>query len=257
MPARRPFASRTGYSRSASVFQRLTKCEIEARSRPFCGLRQSLRHVWTPALAQEEFSGLVQRAVQGRADLMGRDLLWPFYPFRYDMDLLRAHYRQRALVPFFHFMKGWSLADTGDTSGAFQEWSHAARLGKDVPWLESNLRYRWGVLGYQASKGERWVQAERVYRLSLERYPENAEAWANLAVCLEKQDRLEAAEQANRMALNVDPDWAQAHYNLAAALYYEGRYAEAWKEVRLAERLGLESSVRLIEELRKKMPEPR
>ena len=37
-------ASRTGYSRSASVFQRLTKCEIEARSRPFCGLRQSLRH---------------------------------------------------------------------------------------------------------------------------------------------------------------------------------------------------------------------
>src|SRR4051812_41663741 len=46
-------------SRSASVSHRLTKCGIEARSRLFCGLRQSLRHVWTPLEEQEKSSGAV------------------------------------------------------------------------------------------------------------------------------------------------------------------------------------------------------
>src|SRR3954454_18056102 len=42
--ARGPSASRTGCSRSASVFQRLTKCETGVGHSPSCGLRQSLRH---------------------------------------------------------------------------------------------------------------------------------------------------------------------------------------------------------------------
>src|SRR4051812_28423261 len=47
LPARGPCASRTDCLRSASVFQRLTKCETGVGHSPSCGLHQSLRHAPT------------------------------------------------------------------------------------------------------------------------------------------------------------------------------------------------------------------
>ncbi len=78
---------------------------------------------------------------------------------------------------------------------------------------------------------------------------------ANMALALDDQGRHEEAIKHNREAIRIDPDSPQAHNNLAVELYFIGEYAEAWKEVRLAEELGAEPNPEFIEALREKMPE--
>jgi len=57
-------------------------------------------------------------------------------------------------------------------------------------------------------------------------------------------------------ACRLDPASAGAHADLAAGYYLAGRYAEAWKEVALARRLGAEPSQDLLRALSGKLPDP-
>ena len=76
-----------------------------------------------------------------------------------------------------------------------------------------------------------------------------------MALALDDQGRHEEAIKHNREAIRIDPDSPQAHNNLAVELYFIGEYAEAWKEVRLAEELGAGPNPEFIEALREKVPE--
>jgi len=57
-------------------------------------------------------------------------------------------------------------------------------------------------------------------------------------------------------AIRLEPDLASAHNNLAISLYLKGDYAEAWKEVRLCRKYGLNPHPGFIKALSQKMPEP-
>ena len=86
----------------------------------------------------------------------------------------------------------------------------------------------------------RWVEAEACYRAALERAPERAELYNNLAVLQSRMGLPDAAEASYRRALALRPDYADALHNLAT-LYGRGRQhaqAEAALQAFLALRPG-------------------
>ena len=66
----------------------------------------------------------------------------------------------------------------------------------------------------------------------------------------------EAAIREYREAISLKPDFAAAHNNLAVALFFTGDYAEAWKEVHLCRKYGLEPPSGFLQALSAKMADP-
>ena len=84
----------------------------------------------------------------------------------------------------------------------------------------------------------------------------NALAYANLGLSLSDEQRIEEATDAYRESLRINPVSGKVHHNLAVALFHKGDYAEAWREVHLAERYGIQPVADFVKALAEKMPEP-
>ena len=71
------------------------------------------------------------------------------------------------------------------------------------------------------------VEAEAVYRKSLELDPQYADAWNNLGTALYNQNLHAEAETAYRKVIELDPQFAFAWYTLGNALFNQKRHTEA------------------------------
>ncbi|MFA9438429.1 tetratricopeptide repeat protein [Uliginosibacterium sp. sgz301328] len=74
---------------------------------------------------------------------------------------------------------------------------------------------------------KRYVEAEQACRTMLERAPDNADAYSNLAVALRLQYRPDEAVIAGETALRIAPDHQHAPINLALALIDSQRFEDA------------------------------
>lgn len=78
------------------------------------------------------------------------------------------------------------------------------------------------------------VGAAALYRESLERAPDNAEAWHLLGVALAQTGQTLPAIEAFGRAIALKPDHAEAHGNLGTVLQAADRFAESEKALRAA-----------------------
>jgi tetratricopeptide (TPR) repeat protein len=170
--------------------------------------------------------GLLRRPVPaGRPALpMG---LWDIYPFRWSETLLAEHYRDRALVCFYPFMKAVALRSGGRPAQALQELREALSLGPDVQWLgpQISLAGRW--LGFAATQSKDLGLAEQAFKLALAAEPDLAETYDDLGTVYERSGRGEEAERAYQKAARLDPKSGKAYYNLGAFYWARSRWAES------------------------------
>jgi 4-amino-4-deoxy-L-arabinose transferase-like glycosyltransferase len=122
--------------------------------------------------------------------------------------------------------------------------------------------YRANVAGWHYGEGTAWLtagheeKAIRHFRSAIRVNPEYADAYVNLGIALRNQGKTDEAIEAYREAIRIRPNIPEAHNYLAVALYFKGGYAEAWREVHLAEQYGATPHPDFLENLSRKMPEP-
>ena len=85
------------------------------------------------------------------------------------------------------------------------------------------------------------------------RYPEALNNYGSALIAIGRAD--DACDRL-RKAIALRPDYAKAHFNLAVALFTKESHAEAWVEVRVAQRLGFDPPERFLRMLAARMPEP-
>jgi hypothetical protein len=170
--------------------------------------------------------GLLRRPVPAGRSAMPISL-WDLYPFRWSQALLASHYRDRALVCFYPYMKAVALRAESRPAQALQELREAWRLGPDVLWLgpQVSLAARW--LGFAAAQSRDWGLAEQAFTLALSAEPGLAETYDDLGTVCERAGRWSEAERAYRQAVRLDPRSGKAYYNLGALYWGRSRWAES------------------------------
>lgn len=182
-------------------------------------------HDLVPAgLLQESRSGRGSKGENAVPQQVAGLSAWEFYPLRYSRGLLAHHYRDRALVPLYPYMKALALRRSGDLRGALRELQAARDLGPDVTWLSTNTVLQLSWLGYEASERTDWKLARDIYAGLLVQAPGQADGWLNLGVALEKTGDLGAAEAHYRRALELDPSLLQGYLNLTAVYWHRGDF---------------------------------
>lgn len=174
-------------------------------------------------------AGLLQESRLGMGSKGGRKgtkglAAWEFYPLRHSREILAHHYRDRALVPLYPYMKALALRRSGDLRGALRELQAASDLGPDVAWLSTNNVLQLSWLGYEASQKGDWRLARDIYAGLLAEAPGQADGWLNLGVALEKTGDPDAAEAHYRRALELDPSLLQGYLNLTAVYWHRGDF---------------------------------
>jgi len=115
---------------------------------------------------------------------------------------------------------GHVLARMGDLSAAEAAWGRALTLDPD------NLRSLKGMARLRAETRE-YEAAADLLRQVLEREPEDADNWLNLAELLQFLDRQAEAEEALQTAVNLAPGRGEIHANLGRLFFSSGRVEAA------------------------------
>jgi len=144
------------------------------------------------------------------------------------------------------FSLGLCLSRLGRKSDAVHYYERALRLNKRHIPAHKRLAE---ILEEQGKIGEAVLHYRQVLALD----PNDAETHNNLGRLLGQTGKLDEEIEHYRKALRIKPNLAEAHGNLAVALYFKGRYAEAWKEVELCRKYGVEPHPDFIKALREKL----
>ncbi len=107
---------------------------------------------------------------------------------------------------------------------AFLGKSDAARrtLSKGTPTNTTHAAGTWMSIGATEGKNQRYLEAEKAYRKSLELNPDLPEAWLGVGTTLRATGRAKEAEEALRKAVKLKPSLAGAWFNLGAILDEQG-----------------------------------
>ena len=144
---------------------------------------------------------------------------------------------------------GRALARTGRLRAAIESYRTALEINPDSSKAHASLGDTLAAMGREPEAIAHYEQALRIS-------PATPETHNNLATVLHGQGRLDEAIRHLEEAVRLRPDYGVAHANLAAGYLAAGRYAEAWTEVRLAERHGARPPESVLLLLEQKMPEP-
>jgi Flp pilus assembly protein TadD len=148
-----------------------------------------------------------------------------------------------------YFNLGTAYDSQGDYPAAVAQYTKALELNPMN--LEAHVNLG-NILAHSGS----YEEALKHYRTVLSVNPLQIEARVNLATSLLKLGDRQAAIEQYLEAIRIKPDYAIAHGNLAVIYYYVGRYADAWREIRIAQSYGFSADPRFLEHLSQKMPEP-
>jgi len=149
-----------------------------------------------------------------------------------------------------HINRGKMFAAQGKIEQAIREYQAAIKANPLIAEAHYNL-------GLAYKRQNRLDEALKEYHEAIRLEPKWPAPHNNLANVLLLQKKYDEAISEYKEAIRLNPAHAEAHNNLAAAYMYVGRYADAWKEIRLARKYGFNPSPLLIEQLSKKMPEPK
>ncbi|MEE8106364.1 MAG: tetratricopeptide repeat protein [Planctomycetota bacterium] len=92
----------------------------------------------------------------------------------------------------------------------------------------------YGVAATIASNLERYEEAERLLRITIESPTASANSYADLAMMVRAQDRTEEAEKLCRRALEMDENCARAHGEMGVILMVQGKLEEAERHFRVS-----------------------
>lgn len=148
-----------------------------------------------------------------------------------------------------HKNLGMALKQRGQEDEAIIEFSEAVRIAPSFTIAHVLLA---DIL---ARKG-RLDAAIKHYSAAVASEPENPKIRLALGNLLYQTGRSKDAIKEYLEAIELKPDLAEAHNNLAVAYFSEGKYAEAWREVMLAKKYGLEPTPSFIRALSQKMSKP-
>ncbi|MDI6829330.1 MAG: tetratricopeptide repeat protein, partial [Armatimonadota bacterium] len=144
---------------------------------------------------------------------------------------------------------GLAYATRGQIDEAIKQYKRALELQPTHFFAHSNLG------DALVAKGK-LDEAAIHYRQAIIALPNNPKPYFKLGTLYGEKGQIDDEILQYRKAISLKPDFGEAHNNLAVALYYKGKYAEAWKEVRLARKYGIKPSPDFLKALSKKMPEP-
>ena len=142
-----------------------------------------------------------------------------------------------------------ALAELNDLSGALKNSLKAVKLDPQ------NVRFL-RTLGSLYLQAGNFKGALAQYKKIVDLRPSDALSRFELGRILLSLGDSEGAAREFAKVLRTRPSLAEAHVNLALALYDLGRYSEAWKHVREAQRKGVKAHPGFVAALRQKMPEP-
>ena len=127
----------------------------------------------------------------------------------------------------------------------------ALKVDKDNPWAQNNL----GKACFWQGKN---TAALRAYKAaaSSPRYDTPEVAYLNMGFVYRRQNKPAQAAAAFRRAIELRADFAYAHVMLAYVLYDQQKYAEAWAEVKKAEKLGYTVHAEFLKALSQAAPRP-
>jgi len=120
--------------------------------------------------------------------------------------------------------------------------------------MQPNLASAYGNMGNALGAQGKSAEAIANYNEALRIDPKLVEARVNLAITLSKLKRTNEAISQYREVVRIQPNHALAHHNLAALLCSKGDYAEAWKELRLAQQYGMAPDPALVGILSERVP---
>lgn len=185
--------------------------------------------------------------------------------------------------PVVHHNLGSIAARSGDVEKALEHYTEALRIKPDYAAAHRSLALVLRAQGRMDEAGDHLRQAVRHkpdfaeahndlgvflaqqgnldeamshFRDAVKYRPDYADAHCNLAVGLGSRNDLAGAIAEYEKALKADPDYIKAHTGLATAYYAAGRYADAWREVRAVEGLGVDVPPDFLNALSSKMPPP-
>jgi tetratricopeptide (TPR) repeat protein len=144
----------------------------------------------------------------------------------------------------------------GRADEAIAQLTEAHRLDPRSAVVRDELVRAHNQRGVGLVEGGRIDEGIAHYEAALRTLPDSAETFNNLGAALILQGRLGDAQARLDRAVALRPGYARAHVNLAAVHYLDGRYEEAWSEIALARRGGLEPPSDLVAGLTQKMPPP-
>ncbi len=191
-------------------------------------------------------------------------------------DCFRKALKLRPNLYDLHYGLGLSYRMTGQYDKAIAEYTRALELQPDsqVVRLEldramrgeggsddtSHPKYALSMQHYNlavtaAQQGDT-ATAIREYKAAISARPDFAVAHCNLGVQLKDQGDIQGAIREYRAATKCKPSLPEAHNNLAVIFFMQGQYAEAWKEIHLAERYGFSPNPGFLDALSQKMPDP-
>lgn len=104
-------------------------------------------------------------------------------------------------------------------------------------------------LGVALARLGRTSEALTAFQRAVALDPDQASAWTNLGNAYQELGDLTAARESYAKALALDPEYPLAHHNLGALLRREGKYDEAVRHLKQANRLERQ---RLKEQVRQK-----
>lgn len=197
--------------------------------------------------------GLLKKAQRPGSSAETPDL-WALYPTRWNLPLLSAHYRDRALIAVYPVMRAADLQSRGNPQEAIECLRQAWAMAADVLWLKGNAGYMLGMLGYEASARGDWSSAANAFLFAHEIDPHRAESLLNLGVVYEKMGRTADAETVYREAAAIEPQSSQPYFNLGALYWGHARWPEAARafEAALSRRPGDPTLERWASDARRK-----
>ncbi|MDI6826940.1 MAG: tetratricopeptide repeat protein, partial [Armatimonadota bacterium] len=145
-----------------------------------------------------------------------------------------------------HYNLGVVLARQGKVADALREFEETVRIRPTY----AEAHFNKGIALAKLGKPKEAVKAleQATYLV-----PDDYMAYYVLGNLFANLGQMEKAIECLKKTLNLRRDYAEAHASLAQILYESGQYVEAWKEVELARRYGLEPPSDFLRELSEKL----
>ncbi len=132
-----------------------------------------------------------------------------------------------------HYYLAFSLAEMRQVDEAITAYRQTVQVDPRYYLAHYNLGVLLNAQGDASAAVEEFEAAIRIN-------PSYVNAHHNLGGAFDSLDRIDEAIAEYEEAIRLNPKLAEAHNNLAIDLYTTGRYAEAWREVGLARKYGME-----------------
>ena len=161
-------------------------------------------------------------------------------------ELTKAVHADPGNAVLYNALGSTLVMQTGRIDGAIEAFQEAARLNPRLPGVQQSLDR---ALAFKQGLQAEAARQRRIAQINLG----NADARCNVGIAEMRAGDFQAAAKEFEASIRLDPKHGQAHANLALVLYLSEDYAGAWREITKAQDAGVQSSPRVIDDLKRRL----